>query len=205
MVDIVLASGNEGKLIELTELLREIPVTLRAQSEFNVPEAAETGLSFIENAIIKARNAATHTGHPALADDSGIAVDALAGAPGIYSARYAGEGASDTENLEQLLADTELVPDAERRCCFICVAVYVRHAADPMPLVCDGIWYGQLLRKPVGTHGFGYDPIFYVPDKKCSSAELSPAIKNTISHRALALQQIVRALQGEFFGTDELA
>lgn len=202
MVDIVLASGNRGKLAELRELLRDVSVTVRAQSDFGVPDAVESGLSFIENAIIKARNAATYTQRPALADDSGIAVDALAGAPGIYSARYAGEGASDTENLQKLLADTEHVPDDQRQCRFICVAAFVRHATDPMPLVREGIWHGQLLHTPIGTHGFGYDPIFYVPDRSASSAELAPAVKNTISHRAQALQQMVRALQSEFAGAD---
>lgn len=205
MVDIVLASGNRGKLAELTELLRGVPITVRAQSDFGVPEAVENGLSFIENAIIKARNAATYTEYPALADDSGIAVDALAGAPGIYSARYAGEGASDAENLEKLLADTEHVPDDQRQCRFICVAAFVRHATDPMPLVCQGIWLGQLLHTPIGTHGFSYDPIFYIPDRNASSAELAPAVKNTISHRAQALQQMVQALQGEFGRTDGFA
>ncbi len=204
MVDIVLASGNQGKLAELKDLLRDVPVRLRAQSDFGVPEAIEDGLSFIENAIIKARNAAAHTKQPALADDSGIAVDALAGAPGIYSARYAGEGASDAENLEKLLADTEHVPDDQRQCRFICVAAFVRHASDPLPLVCAGIWHGRLLRAPVGAHGFGYDPIFYVPDRHASSAELAPALKNTISHRAQALQQMVQALRGVFQSADGL-
>ena len=204
MVDVVLASGNQGKLAELTELLRDVPVTLRAQSEFGVPEAVEDGLSFIENAIIKARDAADFTRLPALADDSGIAVDALGGAPGIYSARYAGRDASDIENLQKLLADTVQIADGQRDCAFICVVVYVRHATDPMPLVSQGVWHGQLLLEPVGTHGFGYDPIFYVPDKQLSSAELPPAVKNAISHRAQALNHMVRAMQGEFTRADEL-
>ena len=203
MLEIVLASGNPGKLIELTELLRAIPVTLRAQSEFDVPEAVEDGLTFIENAIIKARNASSHTRRAALADDSGIALDALGGAPGIYSARYAGEGASDAENLNKLLADTAHLPDDQRHCRFICVAVYVRHAHDPMPLVCEGVWPGRLLRRPSGTHGFGYDPIFYVPDRKCSSAELLPTVKNTISHRAQALQQMENSLRNEIVCDDD--
>jgi XTP/dITP diphosphohydrolase len=198
MLEIVLASGNQGKLIELVELLRGLPVTLRAQSEFDVPEAVEDGLTFIENAIIKARNAASHTGRAALADDSGIALDALGGAPGIYSARYAGEGASDAENLDKLLVDTAHLPDDQRACRFICVAAYVRRAEDPMPIVCEGVWLGQLLRHRRGTHGFGYDPIFYVPDRKSSSAELAPNIKNTISHRAQALQQMANSLRREF-------
>jgi len=198
MVNIVLASGNRGKLTELTDLLRDVPVTVVAQSDFNVPEAVESGLSFIENAIIKARNAAAFTECPALADDSGIAVDALAGAPGIYSARYAGDGASDVENLEKLLADTDHVPDEQRQCCFICVAAFVRNATDPLPVVCEGIWSGRLLRAPVGTYGFGYDPIFYVPERNSSSAELESEVKNKISHRAQALRQMVRVLSDEF-------
>ncbi|HCU88831.1 MAG TPA: non-canonical purine NTP pyrophosphatase, RdgB/HAM1 family [Gammaproteobacteria bacterium] len=198
MVNIVLASSNRGKLTELTDLLREVPVTVVAQSDFNVPEAVENGLSFIENAIIKARNAAAFTECPALADDSGISVDALGGAPGIYSARYAGDGASDAENLEKLLADTEHVPDEQRQCRFICVVAFVRNATDPLPIVCEGIWFGRLLRAPVGTSGFGYDPIFYVPDRDSSSAELASEVKNKISHRAQALRQLVRALSEEF-------
>ena len=200
MLEIVLASGNPGKLIELTDLLRALPVTLRAQSEFGVPEAVEDGLTFIENAIIKARNAASHTQRAALADDSGIALDALGGAPGIFSARYAGEGATDTDNLDKLLCDCAHLPDEQRSCRFICVAVYVRHALDPIPIICQGVWAGRLLRRPQGTHGFGYDPIFYVPDRKCSSAELLPAVKNTISHRAQALQQMVNSLRNEIVG-----
>ncbi len=203
MFEIVLASGNRGKLIELTELLRDLPVTLRAQSEFDVLEAVEDGVTFIENAIIKARNAASHTGRAALADDSGIALDALGGAPGIYSARYAGEGATDTDNLDKLLSDSAHLPDGQRSCRFICVAVYVRHALDPIPIVCQGVWPGRLLRRPQGTHGFGYDPIFYVPDRKCSSAELLPAVKNAISHRAQALQQMVNSLQTEIIFDDQ--
>ena len=205
MLDIVFASGNRGKFVEVVELLRDVPVNVRAQSEFDVPEAVENGLSFIENAIIKARNAAIYTERPALADDSGIAVDALAGAPGIYSARYAGESASDLENLEKLLADTEHVPDGQRQCRFICVVAFVRYPTDPMPLVCEGIWHGQLLHTPIGTHGFGYDPIVYIPDRNASSAELVPAVKNKISHRAQALQQMARALRSEFSSADGIA
>lgn len=195
---IVLASSNRGKLKELAELLQAVPVTVLPQSEFDVPEASEDGLSFIENAIIKARNAATHSGRPALADDSGIVVDALGGVPGIYSARYAGEGAGDSANLEKLLADTAGIADDERHCRFICVAVFMRHENDPIPIVGQGVWEGRLLRQPVGANGFGYDPIFWVPEQECSSAELTAAVKNRISHRAQALRQLAMALGREF-------
>ena len=196
--ELVLASGNRGKLKELAALLEGTRITLLAQSELDVPEAIENGLSFVENAIIKARNAAVHSGRPALADDSGIAVDALDGAPGIYSARYAGEGAGDVENLEKLLADTAHLAADERGCRFICVAVFLRKPDDPVPVICQGAWEGRLLYEPRGEHGFGYDPIFWVPDRDCASAELEPAVKNAISHRAQALNQMASALRREF-------
>jgi XTP/dITP diphosphohydrolase len=173
-------------------------VTLLAQSEFDVPQALENGLSFVENAIIKARNAAVHSGLPALADDSGIALDALGGAPGIYSARYAGAAADDAENLDKLLADTAHLSGDKRGCRFICVAVFLRQADDPVPVICQGVWEGRLLYEPRGDNGFGYDPIFWVPDHDCASAELPPAVKNAISHRAQALQQMAQVLRREF-------
>ncbi len=197
-MEIVLASGNRNKLKELTVLLEEVPVIVRAQSEFDVPEAVESGLSFVENAIIKARNAAAHASRPALADDSGIAVDALGGAPGIFSARYAGEGASDVDNLEKLLADTAHLPDDRRRCRFICVAVFLRDENDPVPLISQGVWEGRLMHQPAGGNGFGYDPVFWVPDRDCTSAELPVEVKNAISHRAQALRQVAEVLRGEF-------
>jgi XTP/dITP diphosphohydrolase len=199
-VEVVLASGNRGKLEELAVLLEEVPVHIRAQSEFEVPAVRESGFSFIENAIIKARNAAAHSSRPALADDSGIAVDALGGAPGIYSARYAGEGATDAANVEKLLADAAHLPDDRRRCRFICVAAFLRHEDDSVPIVCQGAWDGRLMRQPVGTGGFGYDPVFWVPEHSCSSAQLPLAVKNTISHRARAMLQIAEALRGEVAG-----
>lgn len=191
---IVLASNNAGKVREIGQLLADARIQVVAQSEFDVPEVAETGLTFVENAIIKARNAASHSGLAAIADDSGIEVDALRGAPGIYSARYAGVGASDEDNLLELLKDLEGVPETARGARFQCVLVYLRHAHDPTPLICQGTWEGRILTAPSGANGFGYDPIFYVPTEGCSSAELSPEIKNRLSHRAQALGQLQRLL-----------
>lgn len=189
--EIVLASGNRGKLREFSAMLEQSALRIRAQSEFDTPEAVEDGLSFVENAIIKARNAARHCGLPALADDSGIAVDALGGAPGIYSARYAGNTASDAENLEKLLTDTAHLKPDERQCSFVCVIAFLRHAGDPVPIICEGIWHGSLLNEARGEYGFGYDPCFWLAEQNCTSAELDPAIKNKISHRAIALRQLV--------------
>ena len=191
---IVLATGNAGKVREMNQILSGLDIEILAQSAFNTPDAEETGLTFIENAIIKARNAAAHSDLPAIADDSGIEVDALNGAPGIYSSRFAGEGATDQANLEKLLADINDVPDAQRTARFQCVMVYLRHANDPTPLVCQGTWEGTLLRETRGTNGFGYDPIFYVPTHQCTSAELPPEVKNQLSHRGQALRQLVEAL-----------
>lgn len=176
-------------------MLSNCAVTIRPQADFAVPEADEDGLTFVENALKKARNAARYCDRPALADDSGIAVDALSGAPGIYSARYAGADASDEQNLAKLLRDMADVPDGERGCRFICVIAFLRHADDPTPIICQGEWSGSLLRAPRGTHGFGYDPVFYVPERDCSSAELEPAEKNALSHRGRALSQFVSAIQ----------
>jgi len=164
------------------------------QSDRGVPEAEETGLSFVENAILKARNAARHTGLPAIADDSGIEVDYLNGAPGIYSARYAGKGASDEQNLRKLLDDLVGVPQTERTARFQCLMVYLRHEFDPTPVICQGTWEGRILFEPRGTHGFGYDPIFFVPTHNCSSAELPPEVKNNLSHRGQALRELVQEL-----------
>ena len=191
---IVLASGNPGKLREFNQMLATLNKEVLPQREFDVPEAEETGLSFVENAILKARNAATHTGLPALADDSGIEVDALRGAPGIYSARYAGPGASDEANLQKLLADLEGVPDEPRTGRFQCVIVYLRHARDPVPLIAQGAWEGRILHEPVGENGFGYDPVFFVPTHGCTSAELPPQEKNRLSHRGIALRALVEKL-----------
>jgi len=192
---IVLASNNAGKVREFNQLLTGSDVEVLPQSEFDVIEAEETGLTFVENAILKARNAAEHTGLPAIADDSGLEVDALDGAPGIYSARFAGIGASDQQNLEKLLADINDVPDAQRTARFQCLMVYMRHAKDPTPQIFQGTWEGRILHAPQGDNGFGYDPVFFVPTHNCSSAELEPDIKNSLSHRGQALQQLIEALR----------
>ena len=195
MQDIILASSNKGKVREINQLLTGLDIKVRPQGELGVADADETGLTFVENAILKARNAADHTGLPAIADDSGLEVDALNGAPGIYSARYAGTGASDEANLEKLLEDIRDVPEAERSARFQCLLVYMRHANDPTPLICQGTWEGRILFEPHGENGFGYDPVFYVPSHDCASAELSPEVKNSLSHRGQALRLLVDALQ----------
>ena len=191
MSKIVLASGNIGKLRELSQILSPLGLELIAQSDLNVAEAEETGLSFVENAIIKARNAALFTGLPAIADDSGIEVDALHGAPGIYSSRYAGPDASDTDNIEALLEAMKDVPETERTAQFQCVVVFMRHAEDPTPLICQGSWQGQILQSPLGDEGFGYDPVFWVSETDCTAAELSPEQKHAISHRGKAMRQFM--------------
>ena len=165
------------------------------QTEFDVPEIEETGLTFVENAILKARNAAQHTGLPAIADDSGLEVDALNGAPGIYSARYAGEGASDEQNLTKLINTLAGVPEAERTARFQCLMVYMEHELDPTPIICQGSWEGRITEAPQGESGFGYDPVFFVPTHGCTAAELSAEEKNRLSHRGQALQQLLHALR----------
>ena len=194
---IVLASNNAGKVREINQLLDGTGIRVVPQGDFGVPEAEETGLTFVENAILKARNAAQHSGLPAIADDSGIEVDALHGAPGIHSARYAGPGSSDADNLGKLLHALESVPEAERGARFQCVLVYLRHASDPTPLICQGTWEGRILEAPRGENGFGYDPVFYVPTHGCSAAELDPAIKNDLSHRGQALRRLRQLLEGD--------
>lgn len=191
---VVLASGNPGKLREIQQILAHLNLKVVPQSEFNVPDAEETGLSFVENALLKARNAARLTGLPAIADDSGIEVDYLNGAPGIYSARYAGQDASDRENLQKLLDNLKGIPDPERSARFQCLMVYLRHDYDPTPVICQGTWEGKILLEPRGENGFGYDPVFYVPTHRCSSAELAPEVKNELSHRGKALRALVSAL-----------
>ena len=195
MKEIVLASSNPGKVREINQLLATLDLHVLPQSEFGVVDAEETGLTFVENAILKARNAAQHTGLPAIADDSGIEVDALNGAPGIYSARFAGEGASDQQNLDKLLAELEGLPEAQRSARFQCLMVFLQHANDPTPLICQGTWEGRILLAARGDNGFGYDPVFYVPTHDCSSAELPADVKNALSHRGQALRKLVAALQ----------
>jgi XTP/dITP diphosphohydrolase len=194
MTSIVLASSNLGKIREIQAILQNDNIL--PQSQFNVVEPAETGSTFVENAIIKARNAAAHCGLPAIADDSGLVVDALNGAPGVISARYAGDGASDQANLDKVLWAMQDVPSEQRTARFICVMVYLKHANDPTPVIAQGVWEGRILSQPVGENGFGYDPIFWVDTHQCSSAQLAPDIKNSLSHRGQALQTLRLALTG---------
>lgn len=189
---LVLASHNAGKLKELQAMLGA-HVKVRSIGEFSDVEPEETGLSFVENAILKARNAARISGLPALADDSGLAVDFLGGAPGIYSARYA-DGQGDAANNAKLLDALKDVPDAQRGAQFVSVLALVRHADDPLPILCEGRWHGSILREARGEHGFGYDPLFWVPEAECSSAELAPDRKNQISHRARAMALLKQRL-----------
>ena len=194
MKQLVLASGNPGKLRELSAILGELGYQLHAQSEFDVDEVAETGTTFVENAIIKARHAAGLTGLPALADDSGIEVDALDGAPGVYSARFSGADADDAANNALLVEKLRDVPPAQRTARYRAVIVLMRHAADPSPLICEGSWEGMIQLEPSGDGGFGYDPYFFLPDRGCTSAQLSASEKNRLSHRGAALEELKHKL-----------
>ncbi|AUJ69012.1 XTP/dITP diphosphatase [Pseudoalteromonas sp. NC201] len=191
---VVLATGNQGKVKELSAMLNQYDIEVLPQSDFKVPEVAETGTTFVENAIIKARHAAKVSGLPAIADDSGLEVDALNGAPGVYSARYAGANADDQKNIEHLLA--ALGEQTERSARFWCVLVYMRHADDPTPIICQASWEGEITTTQQGREGFGYDPIFKVQGLDCTSAELTKEEKNAISHRGQALKQLVSHFQG---------
>ena len=195
MSKIVLASGNTGKLKEFSVLLSELDMDIIPQSDFNVSEAEETGLTFVENALIKARNACLHTNLPAIADDSGIEVDALNGEPGIYSARYSGRGTTNQQNLEALLNTLKDTPESRRTARYQCVIVYLRHATDPTPIICQASWEGKILLTPVGKGGFGYDSIFWVKESNCSAAELTLHQKYTVSHRGKAIRQLLGHLQ----------
>lgn len=195
MQKVVLATGNAGKVRELAHLLAGFGLDVVAQTELGVESAEETGLTFIENAILKARHAAAITGLPAVADDSGLAVDFLGGAPGIYSARYAGVDASDQQNLDKLLVALKDVPQSQRTAQFHCVLVYMRHAEDPTPLVCHGSWAGEITFAEAGEGGFGYDPIFYVPELGKTAAELSREEKSAVSHRGQALKLLFAAMK----------
>jgi non-canonical purine NTP pyrophosphatase (RdgB/HAM1 family) len=188
---IVLASGNPGKLKEFQQLLNGHSMNVIAQSSVNVTEAEETGLSFVENAIIKARNASRHTGLPAIADDSGLEVDALKGEPGIYSARYAGPNANDADNNIKLLHELRNFDELQRSARFQCLLVFLRHKSDPTPLIFQGTWEGRILFEQSGENGFGYDPLFFVPEHNCSSATLPPNVKNKISHRGKAMAKLL--------------
>lgn len=195
MSKIVLATGNQGKVKELANLLAEHKIEVLPQSQFDVPDVAETGTTFVENAIIKARHAAKVTGLPAIADDSGLEVDALNGAPGVYSARYSHDitdSVSDASNNDKLLSALADVPKQERNARFHCVLVYMRHAEDPTPVICHGVWEGSILTEKRGQQGFGYDPLFWVEEHQCSSAELERSDKNKLSHRGKALAQLVK-------------
>lgn len=194
---LVIASNNAGKIAEFYDLLAPLGLAPVAQGELGVSEAEEPAVTFVENAILKARHAARITGLPALADDSGLAVDALDGQPGVRSARYAGDGASDTDNVTALLAKLADVPDGQRNAQFHSLLVYLRHADDPTPLVCHGQWHGSILRQPAGTGGFGYDPIFFLADRNCSAAELSRTEKGQLSHRGQALAMMTEQLKRE--------
>jgi XTP/dITP diphosphohydrolase len=191
---LVLASSNGGKLAELRELLGA-GFDLHVQSEFGVADADETGLSFVENAILKARHAAAATGLPALGDDSGLCVDALHGAPGLYSARYAGTHGNDEANIDKLLRELNGIDDARRDARFVCVLALVRHADDPQPLIAEGSWHGRILPARRGNNGFGYDPVFFSPAHGCAAAELPAAVKNRDSHRGQALAKLRTLLQ----------
>lgn len=201
MQQIVLASGNKGKLAEFDQMLASYDVKVLPQSQFNVSEVAETGTTFVENAIIKARHAAQITGLAAIADDSGLEVDVLHGAPGIYSARYAGENAKDQDNVLKLL-DTLKENPAPRTARFQCVLVYMRHAKDPTPIICQASWEGQIDFEQQGEHGHGYDPIFIPEHYDCSAAQMSSDEKNALSHRGKALVQLIAAMQEKGIFTD---
>jgi len=192
---IVLATGNQGKVREIQAMLADTGIEILPQSQFNVTEVDETGLTFVENALLKAREAARVSGLPAIADDSGLEVDALDGQPGIYSSRFAGQPGNDAANNAKLLEALKDVPDAQRTARFQCVIVYLRHAQDPVPFIAQGSWEGRILHAPAGNGGFGYDPLFFVPEEGCASAELPAGRKNQISHRARALQQLVNYLK----------
>lgn len=194
MKKIVLASGNKGKLREFQDLLSGCGLEVVPQSDFFSENAEETGLTFVENAIIKARYACAKSGLPALADDSGIEVDALNGRPGIYSARYAGENANDQHNNQKLLLELKDIPAVQRTARYHAVLAFMRHAEDPTPILCHGVWEGIILGEPQGEGGFGYDPLFFVPTHNCASAELDKAEKNRISHRGKAMQELLQKL-----------
>lgn len=195
---IILASGNKKKLKELTDILSPYHLKLMPQSDFNVEDAIEDGLTFVENAIIKARYACEKTGMPAIADDSGIEVDQLKGKPGIYSARFAGEQTTDNENLNKLLKQLEGVPEELRTARYQCIIVYMTHKNDPTPVICQASWEGIILQKPRGTGGFGYDPIFYCTKSAKTAAEMSPTEKSAISHRGKAIMKFASILNQEF-------
>jgi XTP/dITP diphosphohydrolase len=192
MHNIVLATNNQGKVLDFQEIAKNFPVKILPQSDFSIPSVEETGLTFIENALIKARHAAIYTDYPVLADDSGLIVEDLNGAPGLYSARYAGENATDEENIEKLLSELAKIKNPIRKAKLYVVCVLMRHANDPAPIFAEGVFHGEILTKPQGKNGFGYLPIFYLPEFKCSAAELSIEQKNRINHRSQATIEILQ-------------
>lgn len=192
---LVLASNNAGKVREVGQILAELNMDVMPQGDFDVEDIAETGTTFVENAIIKARHAAEVTGLPAVADDSGLVVDALNGQPGVWSARYAGEGASDQANLNKLMEQLGDTPDEQRSARFLCLMVFMRHAADPTPVIAQGVWEGRISTAAAGDNGFGYDPVFWVAEHGCTAAELSAEVKNSLSHRGQALRALVAAMK----------
>ncbi|MCX8589053.1 MULTISPECIES: XTP/dITP diphosphatase [unclassified Gilliamella] len=198
MQKIVLATNNQGKVNELQNLLADAGFDIVAQSQFNLPDADETGLSFVENAIIKARYAAKLTGLPAIADDSGLVVEVLNGEPGIYSARYAGEHGNDESNNQKLLQALQPIPQEKRSAYFYCALVFMRHENDPTPIICLGKWNGLILNELKGKGGFGYDPLFYVPELNCTAAELTKEHKSQISHRGQALKQLIKEIKTKY-------
>lgn len=195
MLEMVLATNNVGKQREFEKMLSALPIRLVPQSQFNIPVVAETGATFIENALLKARHAAAFTGMPAIADDSGLVVDALGGRPGIHSARYAGPDADDVARINKLLQELDGVAEEHRLASFYCVTVLLESENDPAPLICEGVWDGSILTAPVGTGGFGYDPVFWVAEKKCSAAQLTADEKNQLSHRGQALEKLLEAME----------
>lgn len=194
-MQIVLASSNPGKIAEIRLLAKELPIEWISQSDLNILDIEETQKTFIENAILKARHAAKLSGLPALADDSGLVIDALNGAPGIYSARYAGKNATTEERNQKILIEMRDVEEADRTASYHCVLALVEYEDDPVPLICHGVWEGSILFEPRGKNGFGYDPIFYVPTHKCSAAELSTAEKNRVSHRGQVMEQLIEVFE----------
>lgn len=190
----VLASRNKGKLAEMQAMLAPLGWTLRLVSDFTDESAEEPAPTFLENALLKARHASLVSGLPAIADDSGLQVDALGGAPGVISARYAGQGATDAQNNQKLLDALKGVADDKRKARFVCVMAFLHHANDPLPIIAQGLWRGSILHNPHGNNGFGYDPLFYVPEHHCAAAELAAEVKNKISHRARAAKHLYSAL-----------
>lgn len=203
-MDVVLASSNAGKIKELQDMLADLGVVIIPQQQLSIPDIEETGLCFVENAILKARNAALLSGKPAIADDSGLEVDLLDGQPGIYSARFSGEGATDSSNNQKLLEQLGDAPLEQRSARYQCIIVYMRHAKDPTPIICQGSWEGHIALQPRGDGGFGYDPLFFLKDLDCHAAEMDKVEKNRISHRGKATAQLVEQLRQQIQAADDL-